>query len=205
MRRRAVPVKLWYTARMSSALSLTDIVPWMTAEQFAEWPGDGTGRLYQLIDGEPVTMNLGSWAHGALHAWLATLLANHLHARKPSCRAAISVGLQPRAGARRNVRVPELAVSCASVRGHYMQQPITVAEIMSQANAAETREAVRNYLTIPSVQDVLVVSSVVQAAELLCRQPDGTWPEEPVMLGAEDTLVLASLDFTCRLADIYAR
>ena len=36
----------------------------MTVEEFLDWPGDGTGRTHQLIDGEPQAMAPASITHG---------------------------------------------------------------------------------------------------------------------------------------------
>ena len=102
-------------------------------------------------------------------------------------------GVQPRAGAGRNVRIPDVAVSCARATGHLMREPVFMAEVLSPSNEAETREAVRNYLTIPSVR----------AAELLSRGPDGNWPEDPLPLGPADDIVLESLGFRCPLRALF--
>jgi hypothetical protein len=40
-------------------------------------------------------------------------------------------------------------------------------------------------------------------AELLRRNPDGTWPEVPAPIGAADNLSLDSSGFTIRLAALY--
>ncbi len=112
-------------------------------------------------------------------------------------------GVQPHAGASTNIRVPDLAVSCAPGNGHWLEQPVLIVEVLSPSNVRETREAVRAYLTIPSVLEVLVLTAPAVGAELLRREPDGTWPKEPRRLGEGDDLVLESLDFRCPLAALY--
>ena len=41
------------------------------------------------------------------------------------------------------------------------------------------------------------------AAELLRRQADGFWPEQPRLLGDNDAVQLGSIDFTSPLAAFY--
>jgi hypothetical protein len=36
----------------------------MTVADFLDWPGDGTGRKFQLVDGEVRAMSPGSVTHG---------------------------------------------------------------------------------------------------------------------------------------------
>jgi Uma2 family endonuclease len=185
---------------MSEALALP---PPMSVEEFLAWPGDGVHPRHQLIDGQPVPMSPASWMHSVISAELATRLNNHFRAVGSPCRAGSDPGVQPRAGASRNVRVPDVAVSCGPNPGHLLREPVLLAEILSPSNERETREAVRAYLSIPSVREVLVLASLSVTAELLRRQPDGNWPEEPTLLGANDELVLESFEFRCPLAALY--
>ena len=175
----------------------------MTVNQFLAWPGDGVNRLHQLIDGEPVAMSPPSWKHGAICMTFGRLLGNHLEAIGSRCRIAGEPGVQPRAGASTNIRVPDIAVSCNPGSGHWMEQPLLLVEVLSPSNVRETREAMRAYLSIPSVMEVLVIDSRTVRAELLRRQPDGSWPAEPTICQAGDDLVLDSFGFACALAALY--
>jgi|GEM_PF-6236245 len=59
----------------------------MTVDEFLTWdPGDPSGRLWQLIDGEPVPRALGGQDHGALQGEIGGLIGNHLRAHHSSCR-----------------------------------------------------------------------------------------------------------------------
>jgi Uma2 family endonuclease len=143
---------------MSLALQM-DQGPWRTAEEFMDWPGDGTGRRYQLIDGELVAMAPPSTTHARLQARMATRLNNHLAKHHPQCESLINPGVQPRADAARNVRSPDLVVSCGSDEGKLVDEPVLIVEILSPSNACETREAVRACLSSPSLRQVLILSS----------------------------------------------
>jgi hypothetical protein len=70
-------------------------------------------------------------------------------------------------------------------------------------NEHETWANVWAYTTIPSVMEILIVSSTKVEAELLCRRDDGSWPEIPERLAADRDLRLESIDFTVALRDVY--
>jgi Uma2 family endonuclease len=82
---------------------------------------------------------------------------------------------------------------------------VLLIEILSPGNEADTRENVWAYASIPSVQEILIVHSTRLAAELLRRQSNAIWPEEPEEVGPNGTLRLESIDLTCPLIDLYAR
>jgi Uma2 family endonuclease len=61
------------------------------------------------------------------------------------------------------------------------------------------------YMTIPSVQQILLVDSTAVRGEMLHRGDDGTWPEEPVFLGPDDAITIDAIGFSCPLREFYAR
>jgi Uma2 family endonuclease len=175
----------------------------ITVEEFLDWPGDGTGRKFQLIDGEPQAMAPASTTHGRIQATLARLLGNHLVGS--GCYVVIEPGVIPRIRSHANMRIPDLAVTCeADDPGiHAMIEPVLLVEILSVSNEPETRANVWTYTTIPTVREILLVRSTHIAAELIRRDPDGSWPANPQQIAAEDPLVLESLDFCCPLTAVY--
>jgi Uma2 family endonuclease len=76
-------------------------------------------------------------------------------------------------------------------------------EILSPSNAAKTWANVWAYTTIPSVAEILVISSTSVAAELLRRGPDGHWPDQAEAVAADATLDLRSIGLAMALADAY--
>jgi Uma2 family endonuclease len=132
------------------------------------------------------------------------LLRNHLLERGSACRVIAEPGIVPRVRADENVRVPDLAVECGRVdTEHLLRDPVLVVEILSPSNEDKTRANVWTYTTIPSVAEILVVSSFEVSAELLRRRPDGTWPEIPETLKPPATLELASVGFSVPLTALY--
>jgi hypothetical protein len=76
-------------------------------------------------------------------------------------------------------------------------------KILSPSNNADTWGNVWSYVTIPSVREILVLHTASVHADLLRRQRDGTWPDDPAPLTAGDTVTLESIDFTTSLAAFY--
>ena len=176
----------------------------MTVAEFLAWnPGDG--RLWQLVDGEPVAMAPASQTHGAIQNELGRLLGNHLAERGSRCRVVTTPGVVPRVGANENVRVPDLGVTCVSpTLDHLLPEPVLLIEVLSPSNVAETRSNIWAYTTIPDVREILLVHSTRVGAELLRRGVDGEWPEGPATLGPDDTLVLDSVEgFSTPLVALY--
>ncbi|MBV8888776.1 MAG: Uma2 family endonuclease [Alphaproteobacteria bacterium] len=176
----------------------------MTLADFMDWPGDGSGLRHELVDGEIRAMAPASITHGIIQANLARLLGNHL--RGSGCMVVVAPGVIPRVRASFNMRVPDLAVTCAPNQPAQgaLPDPILVIEILWPSNESETRENVWAYATIPTLREILLIRSTEIAAELLRRAPDGTWPGSPETLVAPDALVLDSVDFRCPLAEFYA-
>jgi Uma2 family endonuclease len=175
----------------------------MTVDEFLDWwPGDG--QRWQLVDGQPQAMAPASSTHAAVQAELIRLLGNHLADQRSPCRVMIAPGVVPRVRAQHNVRIPDLAVTCApaSSDGRLLEDAVLIAEILSPSNQPETWANVWAYTTIPSVQEILILRTAAIRADLLRRNPDGTWPQRPETI-EKGELRLASIGFATPLADIY--
>ena len=177
----------------------------MTVDEFLAWDsGDRTGLRWQLVDGEPVAMAPASDNHGSIQAELARLLGNHLVERGSPCRVITEPGAIPRVRSNENWRVPDVGVSCTpSTGGVEVPAPVLLLEILSPNNYAETRASIWAYATIPSVREILVVQSTRIEAELLRQRDDGSWPNQPETIEAEQTLELASVSFSISLGALY--
>ncbi len=175
----------------------------MTVAEFLDWPGDGTEDKHQLVDGEIRAMAPASVTHGLIQASIARIIGNHLNGTR--CHIVAAPGVIPRVRALRNMRVPDLAVNCLpdALGQRALPDPILIIEILSPSNEAETRENVWAYTTIPSIHEILLVRSTDIAAELFRRQSDGTWPEQPELIGGEGECALDSIGFRSPLAGFY--
>ena len=83
-----------------------------------------------------------------------------------------------------------------------MPEPLVLIEILSPSNPAETWINVWAYLTIPTVQEVLVVRSDVVGAQLLRRNPGGSWPQVPHVIETGD-VTLDGIGFRTPLTALY--
>ena len=177
----------------------------MTVADFQAWqPDEHPERRWQLLDGKPVSTAPATENHGRIQAEAAFLLTAHLRERRPGCDVVVAPGVVPRIRSATNHRVPDLGVTCSPPSGgQFVADPVLLVEILSPSNAALTRANVWAYTTIPSVSEILLLGSVAVEAELLRRGADGSWPEAPVSLGAEDDIELASIGFRAPLRGFY--
>lgn len=177
----------------------------MTAAEFLVWePPDGSER-WELADGEPRAMAPASPRHGSILGEAGRLLGNHLAEQRPRCRTVTEPGVRPHVRAAFNVRVPDLAVTRApweEDRG-VLSAPLVLVEILSPSNEKDTRANVWSYTTIPSVREILVLHTAEIRAELVRRQADDGWPDDPVQLVAGDDVGLESVGFLAPLAAFY--
>lgn len=122
-----------------------------------------------------------------------------------ACRVIIEPGIQPRVRGKINARVPDLAITCASVEpgDRLLREPLVLIEILSPSNRAATWNNVWSYATIPSVREILVVYTEEIHIDLLRREPDGTWPDDPLALTLGDTVTLEAIDFNAPIAAFY--
>ena len=186
---------------------LDTLPPTMTVAEFLDWPGDGTGRRFQLVDGELRAMSPGSATHGTIQMTLGRLIGNVLVGAGGRCRVVAEPGIATRVRAHTNLRVPDLGItSTADAPGQRtLPDPVILIEVLSPGNATDTWENVWAYTTIPSVSEIVVVHSTRVLAEVLRRDADGHWPEEPEQIGREDTLRLDTIGFACPMQDVYAQ
>lgn len=177
----------------------------LTVAAFLAWDsGDRSGRLWQLHDGVPEAMAPPSETHGSIQSELTRVVGNHLLAHRPGCRVVTTPGVVPRVRSADNVRIPDLAVTCTPARGErLLEAPVLLIEILSPSNADETWANVWSYTTIPSVREILVVSSTEIGAELLRRGADGMWPEAAAHVGPDGRLQLDSIGMEVGLAEAY--
>jgi Uma2 family endonuclease len=177
----------------------------MTVDEFLSWDsGDRSGRLWELVDGEPVAMAPGSENHGALQGEIGGLIRDHLRATRSRCRLIVTPGIVPRLSSNRNFRIPDLGVTCSSPSIELMiSDPVLLIEILSPSDVTATWRNVWAYTTIPTVAEILAVRSTRVEAELLRRQPDGNWPKEPEFLRAGDGVTLTSIDLSVGLDAFY--
>jgi Uma2 family endonuclease len=179
----------------------------MTVAEFLDWPGDGSGRTFQLVDGELRAMSPGSATHGTIQANLCWLIRTALVASGSSFRIVTEPGVVTRIRSHMNMRVPDLGIThTADAPGQQaLPDPIALIEVLSPGNVPDTWDNVWAYTTIPSVREIAVVHSTRVLAEVLRRGADGHWPEEPEEVGPDAALRLESIAVALPLREAYAQ
>lgn len=172
----------------------------MTVDEFLAWSGDGTRTRYELVDGELRAQDAQSDAHGRMHANIGYALTGHLRSHRPSCSVAIGAGVRPRMLSDWNFRIPDLAVTCSpNLPGaRDVPDPVLLIEIISAGNSAETWDNVRNYISLPSVQEIVLFEAFAIKAYVMTRDAAGAWPKNPteVVRGGMVQFVSIGLDMT---------
>jgi Uma2 family endonuclease len=182
-------------------------LPRMTADEFLAWPGDGSARRFQLVDGEVRAISLASRIHGAIQANLAFLAIAAVRSAGLQLQVLTEAAIVPMLQAGDNVRVPDLVVGPEDdVRGdQVMEAPVLIAEILSPGNADGTRDNLRAYATLPTLREILVVHSSRVEAEVFSRTDAGVWPPAPQLVRAGGMLRLETLRLVCVVDDVYTR
>jgi Uma2 family endonuclease len=170
----------------------------MSLAEFLEWD-DGTDARYELVGGRPVAMAPPAEAHGTLVIRLGSQLDSRL---RPPCRVVGEAG----------ILVPhrddtyyqaDLAVTCVPpVRGtQHVRDPVLIVEVLSPSTAQHDRGTkLVDYREIPSVQEILLVSSEARRVEIW-RREGARWIVETLIGDAE--LRLAAVDESIPLSAIY--
>lgn len=104
-----------------------------------------------------------------------------------------------------HLRLPDLVVSCdrqdLNAR-KFMQNPKLIVEVLSPSTSGRDRgEKFRYYLTMPSLQEYLLVDSEKISVERYCRGESRMWLYYPYTEG--DTITLSSIEFELPIELLY--
>jgi Uma2 family endonuclease len=160
---------------------------------------DGMDTRYELFDGQILAMAPASDVHGALVMRLARRIGNAL---RPGCEVIGEAGIVPPERVD-SYYLADLVVTCAGLTGQqFVAEPILIVEVLSPSTAATDRERkLPDYRTIPSLEDILVVSSTEPRIEHYRREGDG-WKIRD--LRGQGTLRVPAFEVAIDLAELYA-
>lgn len=177
----------------------------ISVEEFLTLPSDGSGRIWELVNGELRAQDPASDAHGTIQSNLNTLIATHLRSHRPGCRVVANPGVRPRLVSASNWRIPKLGVTCTPNRAGTRQipDPVLLVEVLSPSNEEDTWSNVPLYATLPSVMEILLVSSFKVEVQLIRRGDDTLWPAGPIPVVRSGTVTLASVGLDLPVAEIY--
>jgi Uma2 family endonuclease len=173
----------------------------MTIEEYLEWEPLQELR-YDYVNGEVLAMTGGTIPHNDIALNFYTALRPHLRAR--GCRVNVSdVKVQFDSGS--IYYYPDVIVSCdpqdLNAR-KFIQNPKIIAEVLSPGTSGKDRgEKFTNYLTIPSLQEYLLIDSEKISVERYCRGEGRMWLYYPYTEG--DIITLSSIEFELNIALLY--
>ncbi|MEO5336024.1 MAG: Uma2 family endonuclease [Magnetospirillum sp. WYHS-4] len=171
----------------------------MTVEEFLAWD-DGTDTRHELVGGEVFAMAPSSAIHTRLVANLARDLGGRL---RPPFGVNVEAGIMPSAKSDAYYQA-DLAVSCIPLgpSDKHVPDPKVIVEVLSPSTANYDRGTkLPDYRTIPSVQEIVLISSTAMKAELWHRADDG-WTVNDIE-GMDAVLRLSSIEVELPLAAIY--
>jgi Uma2 family endonuclease len=166
----------------------------MTVTEFLAWKGDGT--RYDLVDGELRAHAAPADIHGRMIVRVGAILTAQLDKKRRGCSVGSGSGVQPTFRADWNFRQPDLYVTCTPNTKDFkpIPDPVVIIEMLSPSNASDTWDNVRNYMSVPSVKEIVLFHTTRAAAELLVRDAAGAWPANPIEIDETGTITLASVD-----------
>jgi Uma2 family endonuclease len=169
-----------------------------TVDEFLAWD-DGTDRRYELVDGQIVAMAPPSEAHGTIVANITIRIGSQLQA---PCRVVGEAGVIV-TDRNDTYHQADLAVTCAPPdRGRqHVLDPVLLVEVLSPSTAVHDRgRKVEDYSRLPSVREILLVSSEERRVRYW-RREESRWIVEDLIGEAE--LRLETVPDPIPLAIIY--
>jgi len=175
--------------------------PKMPPEKYLEWELQQDIR-YEYANGEVFAMTGSTIPHNDIALNLYRALYPHLRSR--GCRANVS-DVKVQFNSKRIYYYPDLIVSCdpEDLKARkFIQKPTLIAEVLSPSTKSRDRsEKFTDYLTIPTLQEYLLIDSEKVYVERYCRGEGRMWLYYPYESG--DVIALSSIEFECPIELIY--
>jgi Uma2 family endonuclease len=180
-------------------LALQDTPFRMTPEQFLDW--EKTQELrHEYVNGYVITMSGGTIAHNDL----ALAIYRFLYPTVRASRCKINVS-DVKVQIRRRYRYPDLVVTCDDrdkAATKLFQYPKVIVEVLSPSTESTDRgKKLREYQSIETLQEYVLVSSNEIMIEVYRRHSDGTW--QYIIYETGSQFRLESLEFACAIDEIY--
>ena len=157
---------------------------------------------HEYVSGQIFAMVGTTDAHNTAALNIASLLRDHL--RGGPCRAYIS-DMKLRVDAADAFYYPDVFVTCDprdSDSPHYKRFPSLIVEVLSPSTETlDRREKLRNYRTLETLQEYVLVSVEERTIEVFRREPTGEWTVDTLTEG--DPVELHSVQLTLSVAQVY--
>ena len=156
---------------------------------------------HEYVDGVVYAMAGGTVRHNQLTKNIGYRLEDHLAGG--TCRAFI-VDMKVRVSSR-VYYYPDAVVTCEQLADDALEitEPRLIVEVLSDSTAAtDRREKLREYRTVPTLHEYLIISQNEMRVELFRRQEKDIW-QLLILTQPEDFLTLESVGLTVTLAEVY--
>lgn len=175
--------------------------PRMSIKEYLEWEPQQDLR-HEYINGEVFAMTGGTLAHNDITLNLYRTLYPKVRSR--GCRINVA-DVKVQVATNNPYYYPDVVVSCdpqdLNAR-KFIQSPTITAEVLSPGTSARDRgEKFTNYLTIPTLQEYLLINSDKISVERYTRGEGRMWLYYPYIAG--ETITLLSLEFEFAIELIY--
>jgi Uma2 family endonuclease len=175
--------------------------PKMTFEEYLRWELNQDIR-YEYINGEVFAMTGGTIPHNDIALNLYRPLYSHLHPQ--GCRVNVS-DVKVQVNPNSIYFYPDLVVSChhEDINARkFIQHPQLIVEVLSPSTTNKDKgEKFRYYLTIPSLQEYILIDSERIYVERYCRGEGRMWLYYPYTTG--DIITLSSIEFEFPIELLY--
>ena len=184
-----------------------------TVDQYLAFERSSDER-HIFLDGEIFDMAGESDAHGAITFNLGVSLGNQLkgtrcHGRFKDTKVRNGIGPMSGTAIKGMFSYPDIVVICGEIQFHdaftdIVVNPMAIFEVLSPTTDAFDRgeKFVRYRTWNPTLTDYILVSQDKPQVEHFAKQADGSWLLR-VYTALEDTLAIASIGCTLKLADVY--
>jgi Uma2 family endonuclease len=169
-----------------------------TLEEFLAF-ADGTQTSYQLFEGRIVAMNPPLRGHAVLTARLVRMIGAQL---QPPCEVIAGSGII-QVNRQHSWYKADLIVTCTpgNFKDQFIAAPVLVVEVLSPStSASDFNRKLPDYQQIPSMRDVLLVSSMERLIRHWWREPHG-WTEHRHRRSA--TVRLNGLPVALTISELY--
>jgi Uma2 family endonuclease len=179
-----------------------------TLAEYLQFEDAAEGK-HEFHDGEILAMSGGSPEHALIT--INALAALHAKLRGKDCRV-YSSDLKINVGAQSRVFYPDGTVVCGplefdpnDLKHQLVTNPRVIIEVLSPTTEAYDRgEKFRDYRTLASLAEYVLISQAAPIVETFVRQPDGNWLIATAYAGLDAIATLRSIEVELKLSDIYA-
>ena len=173
----------------------------LSREEYLEWEPQQELR-YEYINGELLAMTGGPLPHNDITLNLYRILYPQVRSR--GCRINVA-DVKVQVASNSFYYYPDVVVSChpqdLNAR-QFIQNPTLIAEVLSPGTSARDRgEKLTNYLTIPTLQEYILVNSDKISVEKYRRGEGRMWLYYPYT--AREAIALSSLELEFAIELLY--